>query len=486
MVIENDARRHWPSVLSGVLMLLSMAAGFGAARWQAGQTATAEAVAERRADEIRTLASSLVGDLDQDIAGLAGSDPVREDALRRALATLERLAAESEQNEEYLAPMALGHRKLAELAMLRDDGGTARAQAQRALEASRTLLDARPHSPEARLSAATSHLAMGDLLADPRWPAIQDPVDALRNYRIARTLLEDGATSDPRVRRALVHARGGIEADLTITRLAEGRFYIVTGSGFGVRDGNWIERHLPRDGSVDMRDVTSARAVINLSGPSARNVLEKVGDDDVSHSGFPFLAAREIRIGYAPVLAIRITYVGELGWELHVPAEYATHVYERLWQAGADFGIIDAGYRAIETCRIEKRYLYWGADITPDYNPYEAGLGFCVALDKGEFIGGEALARAKAEGPRRRLCIFLLDEPAAVYGGEAIMRGGKVLGVTTSGGFGYTIGRSIVYGYVPAEEASHTDYEIEAFCRSVPATRIAKPPYDPERKRILC
>jgi hypothetical protein len=193
-------------------MLVSMAAGFGAARWQAGQTATAEAVAERRADEIRTLASALVSDLDQDIARLAGSDPVREDALRRALATLERLAAESEQNEEYLAPMALGHRKLAELAMLRDDGETARAQADRALEASRTLLEARPESPEARLSAAASHLAMGDLLADLRWPAIRDPVVALRNYRIARTLLEERGTPDPRFRRALVHARGGIEA----------------------------------------------------------------------------------------------------------------------------------------------------------------------------------------------------------------------------------------------------------------------------------
>ncbi len=206
------ARRHWPSVLSGVLMLLSMAAGFGAARWQAGQTATAEAVAERRADEIRTLAAALVSDLDQDIAGLPGSDPVREDALRRALATLDRLAEESEQNEEYLAPMALGHRKLAELAMLRDDGVTARDQAERALEASSRLLEARPESPEARLSAATSHLAVADLLADPRWPSIRDPDEALRHYRAARGLLEDGATSDPRVRRALVHARGGIDA----------------------------------------------------------------------------------------------------------------------------------------------------------------------------------------------------------------------------------------------------------------------------------
>ncbi|MGH7589482.1 MAG: serine/threonine protein kinase, partial [Gemmatimonadota bacterium] len=206
------ARRHWPSVLSGILMMLSMAAGFGAARWQAGLTASAEAVAERRADEITTLASALVSDLDQDIAGLPGSDAVREDALRRALATLERLAQESDQDEEYLAPIALGRRKLAELAMLRDDGATALDQADLALRASRTLLEERPESPEAQLSAATSHLAAGDLLADPRWPGIQDPVRALRHYREARDLLDDAGGSDPRVRRALVHARGGIEA----------------------------------------------------------------------------------------------------------------------------------------------------------------------------------------------------------------------------------------------------------------------------------
>lgn len=283
----------------------------------------------------------------------------------------------------------------------------------------------------------------------------------------------------------LCNARGGIEADLTITRLAHDRFYTVTGSGFGVRDSHWIARHLPRDGSVTMHDVTSSRCVINLCGPHARDVLSKVSDDDVSNAGFPYLAAREIRIGYAPVLAIRITYVGELGWELHVPTEYALDVYERLWAAGAEFGIANAGYRAIETLRLEKRYLYWGADITPDYNPYEAGLGFCVALNKGEFIGREALARIKAEGPKRKLCCFLLDSPVAVYGGEAIRRNGKVLGVASSGGYGHTIGKHIVFGYIPAEESGHADYEVEAFGRVVPAQRSAKSPHDPERKRIL-
>ncbi|MFL5220001.1 MAG: glycine cleavage T C-terminal barrel domain-containing protein, partial [Microvirga sp.] len=283
----------------------------------------------------------------------------------------------------------------------------------------------------------------------------------------------------------LCNARGGIEADLTIARLDEDRFYVVTGSGFGVRDGGWIARHLPGDGSVSMRDVTSAKAVINLCGPRSRAVLEQVADGDVSDGTLPYMAARPIRIGYAPVDALRVTYVGELGYELHLPVEYAQHVYELLWEAGRAFGIADAGYRAVDSLRLEKGYLYWGADITPDYTPYEAGLGFAVALKKDDFIGREALARAKSEGPRRRLCCFLLEEPAAVYGGEAIWLGPTLLGVTTSGGYGHTIAKSIVYGYVPAEHAGHETYEIETFGRRVPARRSAKAPYDPERRKIL-
>jgi 4-methylaminobutanoate oxidase (formaldehyde-forming) len=168
-----------------------------------------------------------------------------------------------------------------------------------------------------------------------------------------------------------------------------------------------------------------------------------------------------------------------------VPVEYGQHVYERLRAVGEPLGIVNAGYRAIETLRLEKRYLYWGADISPDYNPYEAGLGFCVALDKGDFIGRTALSRIKAEGPKRRLSGFVLDRPAPVYGGEAIMRQGRVLGVTTSGGYGHTIGKSIVFGYVPAEHAGHADFEIEAFGKAVPAQRIPRAPYDPDRRRIL-
>ncbi|MCH7555635.1 MAG: FAD-dependent oxidoreductase, partial [Proteobacteria bacterium] len=283
----------------------------------------------------------------------------------------------------------------------------------------------------------------------------------------------------------LCNRRGGIEADLTICRLAEDRFYVVTGSGFGVHDRSWIARHMPGDGSVAMTEVTSGRAVINLCGPRARDVLTAVCDDDVSHEGFPFLACRTLRIGYAPVLALRITYVGELGWELHIPTEYAAHVYEQLWRAGRDHGIANVGYRAIESLRLEKGYRYWGADITPDYTPYEAGLGFCVALDAGDFIGRDALARAKAEGPRRRLCCFTCAREASVHGGEAILRAGRTLGVTTSGGYGHSLGLSIVYGYVDAGDAGHDDYQIEVFGEAIAATRHDKALYDAGRAKIL-
>lgn len=209
------ARRHWPSMISAVLMVLSMAAGFGAARWQAGQAASATAVAERRADEIQTLASALVGDIDADMAGLPGADPVREESLRRALIMLGGLARESDQNEEYLAPIAMGHGKLAELAILRNDGAGALGEARLALAASLRLREARPASPEAAFSAAAGHLAVADLLADPRWPDIRDPEESLRHYRAALDLLEGlpRTVRDPsRLEEALTHARGGVEA----------------------------------------------------------------------------------------------------------------------------------------------------------------------------------------------------------------------------------------------------------------------------------
>jgi len=284
----------------------------------------------------------------------------------------------------------------------------------------------------------------------------------------------------------LCNERGGIEADLTFARLDDNRFYMVTGSAFGVRDMGWIGKHLPTDGSVTVQELTSARATINLAGPLCRQILEKVADGDVSNEAFPYMTARALRIGFAPVLALRVTYLGELGYELHLPTEYAAHVYELLWAAGRDFGLADAGYRAIDSLRLEKRYLYWGSDITPDYTPYEAGLGFAVSLKKqSDFIGRAALEKAKAAGPRRKLVTLVVDADVQLYGGEAIRRDGRVLGVTSSAGWGHTIGKAIALGYVPAEDAGHADYDIEAFTRRHAARRIAGAAVDPERTKIL-
>jgi sarcosine dehydrogenase len=282
----------------------------------------------------------------------------------------------------------------------------------------------------------------------------------------------------------LLNAKGGIEADLTIMRPTEGTFYVVTGSGFGVRDGGWIRKHMPRDGSVAFKDVTSAYAVINLAGPHSREVLSLASEDDAANGAFPYMTCRWIRIGYAPVMAARITYVGELGWELHVPVEYAAHVYETLRTAGAAFGIADAGYKAINSLRMEKRYLYWSTDISPDETPLEAGLGFAVAWKKGDFLGKDALLAQKEAGVKRRLECFALETPLSVYGGEAMIANGRVIGMTTSGDFGHTVGRSLVLGYVPREYFGQNTMEIEAFGQRSLATRVEGCIYDPKNERV--
>ncbi|MFO1069114.1 MAG: FAD-dependent oxidoreductase [Geminicoccaceae bacterium] len=280
----------------------------------------------------------------------------------------------------------------------------------------------------------------------------------------------------------LCNERGGIEADLTVMRTGEERFYVVTGSGFGVRDAGWIRRHLPA--TVQLREVTSERAVINLVGPLAREVLGQVTDDDVSNAAFPYLTVRPIEIGLAPVLAARVGYVGELGWELHIPVEYAAHVEEQLREAGAAFGIADAGYRAIESLRLEKGYVYWSAEVGPDVDPYSAGLGFAVALDKGPFLGRDALQRLRQAPPQRRLCTFAIDGFAPLHGGEAILHDGRVVGTTTSAGYGHTLGRTIALGYVPGELAGETEFAIEAFLVRHRAIRGPRTLYDPKGLRL--
>jgi len=283
----------------------------------------------------------------------------------------------------------------------------------------------------------------------------------------------------------LCNEKGGIEADLTIGRVAEDRFYLVTGTAFGTHDMDWINRHKPAGDRVHVRDVTSSRGVINVCGPNARKLLERVTDADISHEGFPFGTCRDIVVGYAPVLALRVTYVGELGWELHIPTEYVACVYEALWEAGQDLGVVNAGYRAIESCRLEKGYRYWSTDLTPEETPYQAGLGFCVDLDCGDFLGRDALVKAKADGPTKRLCCFTIDNYVPMHGGETILRDGEPLGVVTSAGFGHTVGKTIAYGYLPAGESKHDAYVIEVMGEPYTAMRHTGALYDKKRERVL-
>jgi 4-methylaminobutanoate oxidase (formaldehyde-forming) len=282
----------------------------------------------------------------------------------------------------------------------------------------------------------------------------------------------------------LCNERGGIECDLTITLTAADSWYVVTGAAFGAHDMGWIRSNSHDDGSVVVRDLTSARAVINLCGPKSRLVLQAACEDDVSNEAFPYATAKEITIGSAPVLALRIGYTGELGWELHIPTEYAAHVYEMLRAAGEPHGIVDVGYRAIDTMRLEKGYLYWSTDITPDTTPWEAGLGWRVNLKKGDFLGRDALAAQKEAGVQRRLCTFTLERMAYPVSGEAIIADGEVVGFTTSANFGHTVGKPVAYGYLPVHLLDRSDFIIEVYGEPIPATRHDRPLHDPTGVRL--
>jgi 4-methylaminobutanoate oxidase (formaldehyde-forming) len=289
----------------------------------------------------------------------------------------------------------------------------------------------------------------------------------------------------------LLNARGGIECDLTVARLAEDRFYIVTGTGFATHDAHWIASNIPAGLDARLIDVTSSRAVLSLFGPRARDVLAACTPDDVSNAAFPFATCRTISVAGAPVLALRITYVGELGWELHVPTEYTTTVFEALLAAGEPHGLSLAGYRAIETLRLEKGYRAWGAEIGPDHSPLVAGLGWAVKLKSGvPFLGREALEVQRAKPLPRLLAGFLVDPAIVLLGRETIYRDGRRAGWLASGGFGHTLGRSIGYGYVrdpggvDADYVRAGSYELEVAGERVPASVFLAPPYDPKMERV--
>ncbi|HEX4897154.1 MAG TPA: FAD-dependent oxidoreductase [Candidatus Limnocylindrales bacterium] len=288
---------------------------------------------------------------------------------------------------------------------------------------------------------------------------------------------------------SMLNRRGGIECDFTVTRLTEQRFFIVTGTAFGNHDLGWIRKQLAigGDAGVRIRDETSAWACIGLWGPRARQILQPLSGADLSNEAFPYLAARHLTVGDVPVVALRVTYVGELGWELYPPAEYGRALWNVLWAAGREQGLVAAGYRAIDALRLEKGYRVWSSDITPEETPYEAGLGFAVAIDKGvDFIGREALLAAKAAGPRKRLRCLVLDDPRSVaLGNEPVRVGGAIVGRVTSGGYGFAVERSIAYAYLPPEGAViGTRGEIEVFGEWVGFEVAREPLWDPDGSRI--
>lgn len=285
---------------------------------------------------------------------------------------------------------------------------------------------------------------------------------------------------------SMLNARGGIECDFTVTRIGPDRFLIITGTAFGMHDISWIRLHAPTDGSVIVDDVTSSYGCLGLWGPRARAILQKVTKDDVSNLGFPYMTAKRVNVGTVPAWAVRVTYVGELGWEFYFGMEYGARLWDTLWDAGQPEGIVAAGYKAIDTLRLEKGYRYWGADISPDYTPYETGMGFAVKLNKGNFLGRDALVKQKADGVKQKLCCLTLADPTAIaLGNEPIFKGDKVIGWITSGGYGYSVGKSIAYGYLPVAEAKvGNEFVVELFGERIKVKVENDPLYDPKGERI--
>ncbi|MCA2012162.1 FAD-dependent oxidoreductase [Cereibacter sphaeroides] len=292
----------------------------------------------------------------------------------------------------------------------------------------------------------------------------------------------------------MLNDRGGIECDVTCVRTKQDEYYIVTGTGYATHDFDWIAKNIPAGLNAQLVDVTSAYSVLSLMGPRARDILEKVTRDDVSNDGFKFGTAKTIGIAGCPVNALRVTYVGELGWELHLPVEYATTVYAALKAAGASEGLIDAGYRAIESLRLEKGYRAWSGEITPDYTPLEAGLGWACKLRKDiPFKGRAAIMSQKTSGVKKLLATFTTDDPATVICSRStIFRNGKRVGYLASAGFGYTLNQWIGYGYVRSDEVIDADYvlsgdyELEIATERVPCKVHLQPLFDPKMERVKC
>ncbi len=286
--------------------------------------------------------------------------------------------------------------------------------------------------------------------------------------------------------------RGGIEADLTVTRLSDTSYMVVTGAAVAGRDFNWLQRHIPEDSHCIATDVTSGYGVMGVMGPKSRELLARLTETDLSNEAFPFGTAREIELGMARVRALRVTYVGELGWELYVPSDFAVAVFDALASEGEAFGLRPAGMHVLDSCRIEKAYRHWGHDITDEDTPLEAGLGFVCRLDKNTaFIGRDALLRQREAGLKRRLVQFALKDPEPLlYHNEPIYRDGEIVGYLTSGNYGHHLGAAVGLGYVRHPDGVDADFvasghfEIEVACERIPAEASLRPLYDPKSARI--
>ena len=285
---------------------------------------------------------------------------------------------------------------------------------------------------------------------------------------------------------SMLNENGGIKCDLTVTRLERDRFMVVTGGSTGVHDLQWMLRYAPKDSSVQINDVSAGRCCIGVWGPQARDLMSGPATGDLSDGAFPYMTAQPLEVGGVPALAQRISYVGELGWEVYAPTEYGLRLWDTLWEAGGPLGVIAAGGGAFDTLRLEKGYRLWGNDIHTEYNPFETGLGFTVRLKKGDFVGREALLKVKTDGVSRKLCCLTLeDRNVALMGKEPVYTDGEIAGYVTSAGYGYTVGESIAYCYLPIEHTGvGNKVEVEYFGVRHRA-RVAKEPLlDPDGARL--
>ena len=289
-----------------------------------------------------------------------------------------------------------------------------------------------------------------------------------------------------------LNERGGIEADLTVTRIAEDDFLIVTSGETETKDFHWLKNHLPKDDHCYLTNVTSGFAVIAIMGPKARKLLQSLTPNDLSHEAFPFASSREIELGYGLVRASRITFVGELGWELYIPTEFALSIYDIIVEKGKEFGLVHAGYHALNSCRIEKGYRHWGHDITDEDTPIDAGLEFAVKYDKpGGFIGRDALLKQKQQKCTRKLVQFLLEDPEPLlYHNEPVYCDGELKGYIRSGMYGHTLGGAVGLGYIEDENGvsdeviNSSQFEIEVAGVRYSAKASLRPMYDPSNAQI--